>query len=149
MEGKTSSDWGLVAELFEAPAVVVLVDEGGDGGAELGEAWIGAAVDELLLEGAVEALDDAVVSLGRGEGGAVRGKQAVRAHEAQDAVATDLVSGDEMEARVNLAMAFADEGRIGEIGADESQQRVIVEGGFRPAFGVDFRRRQKGIRRRW
>src|SRR2546430_8327157 len=60
MEGKTSLDGGLVAEFFEAPVVVVLVDEGGDGGAELGEVLIGAPVDDLLLEGAVEALDDAV-----------------------------------------------------------------------------------------
>ena len=34
MEGKTGLDWGLVAEFFEAPVVVVKVDEGGDGGAE-------------------------------------------------------------------------------------------------------------------
>ena len=69
MEGKTGLDWGLVAEFFEAPVVVVKVDEGGDGGAEplgpepaegLGEVLIGAAVDDLLLEGAVEAFEDAV-----------------------------------------------------------------------------------------
>src|SRR5205085_10562754 len=61
-EWKARRAWmgGLVAEFFEAPVVVVEMDEGGDGGAELGEVLIGSAVDDLLLEGAVEALDDAV-----------------------------------------------------------------------------------------
>ena len=92
--------------------------------------------------------DAAVVGLGRGEGGAVRGEQAGGAHEAQDAVAADLVPGDKMEARVDLAVAFAGERRGGEIGADEGEQGLIVEGSFRAAFGVDFRRRQKGTPRR-
>ena len=38
-------------EFFEAPVVVVGVDEGGDGGAELGEVGVGTAGDDLLLEG--------------------------------------------------------------------------------------------------
>ena len=211
-------------EFFETPVVVVKVDEGGDGGAELGEVGIGTAVDDLFLEGAVEALDDAVglrlaeqgeagdeaVEAGVGleevvevlaavvvaefdaAGGlglaaedtvprawamgsqaakrspilqtcqprhspfqcsrrsksqtqpssvvqilapsvaqrtlgawvmmrpswalagvkALRwgGKQAVLAHEAQDAIAADLVAGDKVEACVDLAVAFADEG---------------------------------------
>ena len=72
MEGKTGLDGGLAAEFFEAPVVVVSVDEGGDGGAELGEVLVGAAVDDLLLEGAVEAPDDAVgFGLG-GQGEATR-----------------------------------------------------------------------------
>ena len=60
MESKTGLDGGLVAEFFEQPVVIVGVDEGGDGGAECGEILVGAAVDDLLLEGAVEAFDDAV-----------------------------------------------------------------------------------------
>ena len=76
--------------------------------------------------------DAAVVGLGRDEGGAVRGKEASGAQEAQDAVASDLVAGDEMEVCVDLAMAFAGEGRGGEIGAEEGQQGVIRERGFRP-----------------
>jgi len=60
MESKTGLDGGLEAEFFEVPVVVVGVDEGGDGGAELGEVLVSAAVDDLLLEGTVEALDDAV-----------------------------------------------------------------------------------------
>ena len=60
MEGKTGFSGGLAAEFFEAPVVVVGMDKGGDGGAELGEVLGGAAVDDLLLVGAVEAFDDAV-----------------------------------------------------------------------------------------
>ena len=73
MESNTGFDWGLVAEFFEAPVVVVDGDEGGDGGAELGEVFVGAAVDDLLLEGAVEAFDDAV-GFGFSEQGEAGGK---------------------------------------------------------------------------
>ena len=72
----------------------------------------------------------------------------MRAHEAQDAVAADLVAGDEVESRVDFSVAFAGEGRGVEIGADEGEQGVIIEGGLRAALGVDFRRRQKRIRGR-
>ena len=47
----------LLAEFFEAPVVVVAVDQGGDWGAELAELLVGGAVDDLLIEGAVEAFD--------------------------------------------------------------------------------------------
>ena len=60
------------------------------------------------------------------ERGAVRGKQAVGAQEAQDAVEADLVSGDEMRARMDLSVAFAGERRGGEIGADERQESVVI-----------------------
>ena len=54
-----------------------MLDEGGDGGAELGEVCVGATVDDLLLEGAVKALDDAV-GLGFAEEGEA-GDKAVEA----------------------------------------------------------------------
>ncbi len=50
MESSAGFNGRLVAEFFEAPVVVVDGDEGGDGGAELGEVFVGAAVDDLLLE---------------------------------------------------------------------------------------------------
>ena len=50
----------LVKELFEAPVTVVEDDEGSDGGGQFGAIAVGAAVDDLLLEGAIEAFDDAV-----------------------------------------------------------------------------------------
>ena len=62
------------------------------------------------------------MSLGGGKGGAVRGEEPVRAHEAQDAVAADLVAGDEVEACVDLAVAFAGEVRGGDVGTDEGEQ---------------------------
>ena len=71
----------------------------------------------------------------------MRGKQAGGADESQHAVAAELVPGDKMEARVDFAMAFADERRGGEIGADESQQGVVIKGGLRAALGVGFQRR--------
>ena len=73
MESNTGFNGRLVAEFFEAPVVVVDGDEGGDGGAELGEVFVGAAVDDLFLEGAVEALDDAV-GFGFAEQGEAGGK---------------------------------------------------------------------------
>ena len=63
----------MVAEFFEAPVVVGGVDEGGYGGAELGEVFGGASVDDLLLESAVEAFDDAV-GFGFAEEGETGGK---------------------------------------------------------------------------
>jgi hypothetical protein len=48
------------AEFFEAPLGVVGVNEVVDGGAELFERAVGSAVDDLLFEGAVKALGDAV-----------------------------------------------------------------------------------------
>jgi hypothetical protein len=78
----------------------------------------------------------------------MRGKQVVGAHEAQDAIAADLVAGQEMEARMDLAVAFADEGRILDVGADEGEQGIVIERGLGAALGVDFRGGQKGVRRR-
>ncbi len=63
----------MVAEFFEAPVVVVNGDECGDGGPEFGEVFVGAAVDDLLLEGAVEAFDDSV-GFGFAEQGEAGGK---------------------------------------------------------------------------
>ena len=60
-------------EFFEVPVVVVKGDEGGEGGTELGEVLVGAAVDDLLLEGAVEAFDDAI-GFGFAEQGEAGGK---------------------------------------------------------------------------
>ncbi len=48
MEGKTGFNGRLVAEFFEVPVVVAGVDEGGDGGAELGEISVGAAVHVFM-----------------------------------------------------------------------------------------------------
>ena len=56
--------------------MVVFGDESGEGGAELGEVLVGAAVDDLFLEGAVEAFDDAV-GLGFAEEGEAGGKAVV------------------------------------------------------------------------
>ena len=132
------------------PAVV----GGPDFGAVGGPAEIGGVGD-----------DAAVVGFGGGKGAAVRGKEAVRAQEAQEAVAADPVAGEEMESRVDFAVpagpepaaspepaewvegALAGEVRGGEVGAEEGAEGVILEGGFRPAFGVIFRRRQRRIRR--
>ena len=50
----------LVTELFEAPIAVVGFDEGGDSGGKFGAVAIGPTVDDLFLEGAVEAFADAV-----------------------------------------------------------------------------------------
>ena len=50
----------LVAEFLKTPFAVVGGDEGRDGCGEFGAVAVGAAVDDLLLEGAVEAFDDAV-----------------------------------------------------------------------------------------
>ena len=49
-----------MAEFFETPAAVVGEDKRGDGCGELRAVAIGFAVDDLLLERAVEAFDDAV-----------------------------------------------------------------------------------------
>ena len=49
-----------IRELLEAPALVVAFDERGDGGAHLSEVSKDPAVDGLLLERAVPALDDPV-----------------------------------------------------------------------------------------
>jgi hypothetical protein len=48
------------AEFFEAPVGVVGVDDVGDGGSERFDGTEGSAVGDLLVEGAVEALGDAV-----------------------------------------------------------------------------------------
>lgn len=50
----------LVAEFLKTPFAVVGGDEGRDGCGEFGAVAVGAAVDDLFLEGAVEAFDDAV-----------------------------------------------------------------------------------------
>ena len=47
-------------QLFEAPALVVAFDERSDGGAHVGEVVKDPAVDRLLLERAIPALDDPV-----------------------------------------------------------------------------------------
>ena len=43
-----------VAEFFETPFAVVEVGEGGEGGGEFLAVFVGAAVDDLFLEGAIE-----------------------------------------------------------------------------------------------
>lgn len=53
-------EWCAIGQLLEAPAPVVAFDELGDGGAHVGEVLKGPAVDGLLLERAIPALDDAV-----------------------------------------------------------------------------------------
>ena len=60
MESRAGFDGQLVGEFFKAPVVVVGGDEGGDGSAEFGEVLASVPVDDLLLEGAVEAFDAAV-----------------------------------------------------------------------------------------
>ena len=49
-----------IRQLLEAPALIVAFDELGDGGAHLGEVSKDPAVDGLLLERAIPALDDPV-----------------------------------------------------------------------------------------
>ena len=56
----------------------------------------------------------------------MRGQEVVDAHEAQDAVASHRVAGEEMEARMYLAVAFAGEGRILDVGTDEGQQGIVI-----------------------
>ena len=53
-------EWALVTEFLEAPVAVVEDNEGGDGGGQFGAIAVSATVDDLLLEGAIEAFDDAV-----------------------------------------------------------------------------------------
>ena len=74
MKGEAGFERARVAEFLESPFAVVGGDEGGDGGGEFGAMAVGVAVDDLLLEGAVEAFDDAV-GLGladEGEAGGVK-----------------------------------------------------------------------------
>jgi len=52
--------WGNVGEFFEAPAGVAGVDEIGDGTVERFDAALGAAVNNLFVEDAVEALGHVV-----------------------------------------------------------------------------------------
>ena len=49
-----------IAEFFEAPFAIAEVSEDGQGGCKFRAVFGGVAVDDLLLECAVEALDDAV-----------------------------------------------------------------------------------------
>ena len=53
-------EWRAIRQLFEAPALVVAFDERSDGRAHLGEVSKDPAVDGLLLERAIPALDDPV-----------------------------------------------------------------------------------------
>ena len=53
-------EWRAIRQLFEAPALVVVFDERSDGGAHLSEVSKDPAVDRLLLERAIPALDDPV-----------------------------------------------------------------------------------------
>lgn len=66
----------LVTELFEAPITVLGFDKGGNHSGEFVAVPIGAAVDNLLLEGAVEAFNKAV-----GFGFAQEGKIGIEAIE--------------------------------------------------------------------
>ena len=50
----------MIRQLLEAPALVVAFDELGDGGAHVGEVLKDPAVDRLLLQRAIPALDDPV-----------------------------------------------------------------------------------------
>jgi hypothetical protein len=52
----TGLDRGEETEFFEAPMVIVGVNEVGDSGAEFFDVPVSSAVDDLLFEGAVEAL---------------------------------------------------------------------------------------------
>ena len=53
-------EWRAIRQLFEAPTLVVAFDERSDGGAHVGEVVKDPAVDRLLLERAIPALDDPV-----------------------------------------------------------------------------------------
>ena len=53
-------EWRAIRQLLKAPALVVVFDERSDGRAHLGEVSKDPAVDGLLLERAIPALDDAV-----------------------------------------------------------------------------------------
>ena len=53
--------WRAIRQLLEAPALVVAFDELGDGRAHVGEISKDPAVDGLLLERAIPALDDPVM----------------------------------------------------------------------------------------
>ena len=129
MECKTGFNGRLVAEFFEAPVVVVGVDEGGNGGAEFGEFLIGAAVDDLFLEGAVEAFDDAV-GFGFAEQGEAGGK-AVGAGVGLEVVGE--VLGAVVVAQLDAARGVGD---AAEGGGDGLGQRL--PGGEAVAdFGVD------------
>ena len=132
MECKTGFNGRLVAEFFEAPVVVVDGDEGGDGGAELGEVFVGAAVDDLLLEGAVEAFDDAV-GFGFAEQGEAWGK-AVEAGVGLEVVGE--VLGAVVVAQLDAARGTGEAWDTVEGGGDGLGQRL--PGGEAVAdFGVD------------
>ena len=78
--------------------------------------------------------DTTVVGFGRHYGRAVRREQVVVTHQTQDAVASDAVAAEVTQASEDLAMAFAGEGRGREIGANQREQRGVIEHGFRAAF---------------
>ena len=60
MKGEAGFERAFETEFLEAPFTVIGVDEGRDGGGQLGAVAVGAAMDDLLLEGAVEAFAAAV-----------------------------------------------------------------------------------------
>lgn len=104
----------LIKELLGAPVAIVEDDEGGDGGGQLGAITIGAAVDDLLLEGAVKAFDDAV-GLGLADEGET-GREAMKATLALEVVG-------EVLAAVIVAQLDA-AGRIGAAGAEDVGERL-------------------------
>jgi hypothetical protein len=101
-----------VAEFFQAPFAVVEVDEGGECGGEFRAVFVGVSVDDLLLEGAVEAFDDAV-GLGLTDEGEA-GSEAVKATLPLEVVG-------EVLAAVVVA-EFDAAGDIGEGGTEDAHQ---------------------------
>ena len=104
----------FVTEFLKAPFAVVEEDEGGDSGGQFGAIAIGVAVDDLLLEGAVEAFDDAV-GLGLADERET-GREAVKA-----ALALEVVG--EVLAAVIVAQ-FDAAGGIGGAGAEDVGERL-------------------------
>jgi hypothetical protein len=70
-------DRAAIAKFFETPFAVVELDEGGECGREFVAVAVGATMDDLLLEGAVEAFDH-TIGLGFADEGEA-GSEAVEA----------------------------------------------------------------------
>ena len=124
MESKPGCNRSLVAEFFAAPVVVVGGNEGGDGGAELGEVLGSVAGDDLLLEGAVEAFD-AAVGLGFAEQGEA-GNKAVAVGVGLEVVGEILGAG--VVAQLDAAGGVRDAAKgVGEGGSPAAQRSPVLQ----------------------
>ena len=98
-----------MGQLLEAPVAVVALDELGDGGPHVGEISKDAAVDRLLLEGSIAALNDAV------------GFRLFKETEAElDAAVADLI--EEMVRQMLAAVVHPERGPAGHVRRDGAER---------------------------